>query len=67
VTISVETFGSKEPLQSVDVDGTVLDVLKALGLSAQVYLVARDGDVLPVDEPVADGDRLLLIRIISGG
>lgn len=43
------------------------DAPRALGIRPELVLVFRDNEPLPGDEPLADGDRLRIVRIVSGG
>jgi sulfur carrier protein len=45
----------------------VADVLRELGLLSNEYVVARNGRVVAEDEPVEDGDELVLYPVVSGG
>ncbi len=45
----------------------VADVLRELGLLSDEYVVTRNGRVVAEDEPVEDGDTLLLYPVVSGG
>ncbi len=46
---------------------TVADVLREAGLLATEYVVARNGKLAAEDEPVEDGDELVLYPVVSGG
>ncbi|HID42093.1 MAG TPA: thiamine biosynthesis protein ThiS [Pyrodictium sp.] len=46
---------------------TVRDVLWELGLLSSEYVVARNGRVVTEDEPVEDGDEIVLYPVVSGG
>ncbi|ALL02016.1 hypothetical protein Pyrde_1973 [Pyrodictium delaneyi] len=46
---------------------TVRDVLRELGLLSSEYVVARNGRVVAEDEPVEDGDEIVLYPVVSGG
>ena len=45
----------------------VADVLRAAGLLSTEYVVVKGGRVVAEDEPVADGDELVLYPVVSGG
>lgn len=45
----------------------VIDVLRELGLLSNEYVVSRNGRVVAEDEPVEDGDELVLYPVVSGG
>ncbi len=50
---------------------TVGDLLEALGLGSRWVIVERNGDAVPRDAltttPLAEGDRLELVRAVAGG
>jgi sulfur carrier protein ThiS len=45
----------------------VRDALRAAGIAAEAVLVARGKQVVPDDEPLHDGDELLVTRVVTGG
>ncbi|HEV8359636.1 MAG TPA: hypothetical protein VGR28_04180 [Candidatus Thermoplasmatota archaeon] len=47
----------------------VADALRAAGIVPDTVLVARAADkqVVPDDEPVAEGETLLVTRVVTGG
>lgn len=45
----------------------VIDVLKAMGLLSNEYVVVRNGRVVAEDEVLEDGDELVLFPVVSGG
>ncbi len=54
--------------KEVDVEGkTVLDVLRALNLPSDEYVVTRGGKILTEDEEVKEGDVLVVVPVVSGG
>jgi sulfur carrier protein ThiS len=46
---------------------TAADVVRAVGLPTVACLVLRNGDPIPIDEPIADGDDLEVVYVASGG
>jgi sulfur carrier protein ThiS len=45
----------------------VRDALRAAGIVPEMVLVARGKLVVPDDEPLRDGDELLVTRVVTGG
>ncbi|NPA32713.1 MAG: MoaD/ThiS family protein [Aquificae bacterium] len=43
------------------------EILKRLGLSPLSSLVVKNGEVIPEDEEVSEGDEVRVINAISGG
>ncbi len=46
---------------------TVLELLRDLGVHPDSVLPFRQEVPLPVDSPLWDGDRILLVPVVSGG
>ncbi len=46
---------------------TGYDLLKELCLAPDAHLLVRGETPIPVDEPLADGERLRVISVVSGG
>lgn len=64
--VRVRVLGGEE--REVTVAGrTVADLLRTLGYASSEYVVAREGTILTEDEEIREGDRLVLIPVISGG
>ena len=66
----MEVLANGKPVELVD-GATVVDLLTHLGLGARWVVVERNGK--PVERvrmattPLADGDRLELVRAVAGG
>jgi sulfur carrier protein ThiS len=65
--VTVRTYGGEPRTASVQPGTTVFEILNQLGLSAQVYIGAVNGETRPIDHEVEDGDEVILIRMTSGG
>lgn len=72
--VRVRCFGSlserlgERKVVELSQQGTVLDVLKVLGLDEnQVSLVILNGRQVRVTEPVGDGDEVMLVPPVIGG
>jgi len=48
-------------------NATGLDLLKKLGLAPDAHILLRVDVPIAVDEPLADGDRVRIIAVVSGG
>jgi sulfur carrier protein ThiS len=44
-----------------------MDLLKALDLPPDLYVLSRGEEILTEDEPLRDGDEIRLVRVVSGG
>ena len=55
--------------QSVELgpQSTGLDLLRALGLAPDAHLLVRRDLPIPVDESLAEGDRVRVVAVASGG
>jgi sulfur carrier protein ThiS len=45
----------------------IIDLLKALNLRPDNWIASRDGRAIPDDSPLADGDSIKLLSVVSGG
>lgn len=43
------------------------DAPRALGIRPELVLVFRHDRPLPANEPLADGDKIRILRVVSGG
>jgi sulfur carrier protein ThiS len=48
-------------------ESTGLDLLRALRLPPDGYVLIRDDLPIPADEPLVEAERIRVIRIVSGG
>ena len=46
---------------------TGLDLLRMLGLAPDAHILVRQDVPIAADEPLADGDRLRVVAVVSGG
>jgi len=46
---------------------TVKQLMKELGLSSENFVISRNGEIVLGDEKLANGDRVRLFPVISGG
>ena len=44
-----------------------LDLVRALDIAPDAHLLARGETPIPIDEPLRDGETILVIRVVSGG
>ena len=67
--IDIDYFGvNKQPSSEAMDDGqTIFDLMGRVGVSAQGYIAAIGGELVPVDQPLNEGDRVTLIRMLKGG
>ena len=49
------------------VGATGMDLLEHLGLAPDAHILVRGDLPIPVDEPLADGERLIVLSAVSGG
>ncbi|MFP4170921.1 MAG: thiamine biosynthesis protein ThiS [Methanomassiliicoccales archaeon] len=64
VTVSM---GGKERIVTLEREGTVGDLLDALGLFPDAHIVMRDGTAIPITERVKEGENFRLLKVASGG
>ena len=67
--ISVQFIPEKNEIVDVEVThGAIcLDILEKLDLSPDAHIVAREGDPIPIDEKLKDGEKIEIIKVVSGG
>ncbi len=46
---------------------TVRQLMKELGLSSENFVISKNGEIVLEDERLADGDKVKLFPVISGG
>ncbi len=46
---------------------TGMDLLKRLNLSPDAHLLIRGERPIPVDEPLTEGEHLVILAVVSGG
>ncbi len=51
----------------IDNNATIREAIKKLGHNPEIYIVARNGEITHENEPLREGDKLDLVKIISGG
>ncbi len=44
-----------------------IDLLRALRLAPDAHILVRGGAPIPIDEALADGERIRVIGVVSGG
>ncbi len=44
-----------------------LDLVRALGLAPDVHVLVRGEDPVPEDAPLAEGERIRILAVVSGG
>jgi sulfur carrier protein ThiS len=64
----VHTVGFSRKEVDVEPGTTIGDILAKIAIDrTRPMLIARNGWVVSVDEPVEDGDRILVSPVFSGG
>ena len=66
VTVKIAGKGESRELERASTD-TVADLLKELGYNPEVVAVRKNGEIVPEEECLADGDEIEVIPIVSGG
>lgn len=67
VHATLHGFAEKERTLDLAAGARADDAPRALGIRPELVLVFRDTRPLPSDEPLADGDRIRILRVVSGG
>ncbi len=59
---------SRDFKKSVALKGnTIKQLMKELGLSSENFVISRNGEIVLEDEKLANGDKVKLFPVISGG
>lgn len=67
VHATLHGFAEKERELDLAEGARADDAPRALGIRPEVVLVFRDERPLPGDAPLAEGDRIRILRVVSGG
>ncbi len=67
MNVEVRFAGEKAREMAVDLGAHVLDILKQLGVGREVVAVRLDGKLVPEEEPLQDGSKVEIFRIVTGG
>lgn len=59
--------GRREEIVTLQDAPTGLDLLRALHLAPDAHVLIRAGLPIPGDEPLVEGERIHVVRIVSGG
>ncbi len=67
--VAVKTFPRGEVDKTIELPkgATALDLLKAVDLRPDNWIVARGDKVIPDDSVLKDGDSIRLLSVVSGG
>jgi len=57
----------REEALDLDANSTGLDLLRALRLAPDAHILVRGDAPIPADELLADGDRIRVVGVVSGG
>lgn len=67
VHATLHGFSEKERELDLQDDARADDAPRALGIRPELVLVFRDTRPLAADEPLLEGDRIRILRVVSGG
>lgn len=66
--MKVEFFGSDKTTEvTLDGENTVLDVFKKLNIPIETYIVQKEDMIVTEIEHISDRDKLVFIKVASGG
>ena len=66
--MTVEFFGSDKVLEvNLNSKNTVSDAFKALNLPIETHIVSKDNIIITEFEELSDNDKLMFIKVASGG
>lgn len=61
------TYGKAKKKLVLRYGAIALDVLQILKINPEMVLVRRGGEIIPDSEELGEGDRIEIIRVVSGG
>lgn len=67
VHATLHGFEAKEREVELSSGATADDAPRALGIRPELVLVFRGERPLPGDAPLSEGDRIRILRVVSGG
>lgn len=67
VHATLHGFAEKERVLELAAGARADDAPRALGIRPELVLVFRDQRPLPADEPLLEGDKIRILRVVSGG
>lgn len=67
VHATLHGFAPKERDLDLPAGATADDAPRACGIRPELVLVFRDGTPIPGDAPLREGDRIRILRVVSGG
>lgn len=65
--VEVRLAGEDARNLEVPAGSKLVDLLKENGINREVVLVKVSGKVVPEEEPLKEGDRVEIFRIVTGG
>ena len=66
--MKVNVFYDKEDRkETIEVDGTVKDLLKKMNINETTVIVARDDQIILSDSPLKENDDIKILSVVSGG
>ena len=54
-------------MAEIDSNVTIREAIKKLGYNPEIYIVARNGEITHENASLEEGDKLDLVKVISGG
>ena len=67
VNVKLLPRGKKFEKVELEDDATGQVLLEKLGLAPDAHIVTIEGDPIPLDEELRDGEKIGIIRVVSGG
>ncbi len=66
IAIEVSYRGKKKNLK-IKNTSTIEEVLENLGINREAVIVSKNGEIVPEDERIKNGDKLKIMDVVSGG
>lgn len=66
ITVSA-IYGKLKKRMVLAQNSTAKDAISQMGAHPEIVLVRRKGEIIPHEEPLKNGDKLELLRVVTGG
>ena len=67
--VTAHLLPTRKETREVELDhgATVETLIRGLGLLPDAWIAVQDGEPVPIDHVLSDGDDIRLISVVSGG
>ncbi len=67
--VKVKLFPREKKFKNVNLKDNAIgqDLLEKLSLQPDAYIISRQGNPIPLDEKLKEGEKISIIHVVSGG